>query len=66
MELAIDEALPQPLLPWVDGQVVEAEHVAPLLACIFDNQGLRHLNLILLFIAMAISLMSVEAKSLEP
>ena len=39
MELTIDETLPQPLLPWVGGQVVEAKHVAPILACIFDNQG---------------------------
>ena len=39
MELTIDEALPQPLLPRVDGQVVEAKLVAPPLACIFDNQG---------------------------
>ena len=39
MELTIDEALPQPLLPRVDGQVVEAKHVALMLACIFDNQG---------------------------
>ena len=28
-ELAIDEALPQALLPGVDGQVVDAEHESP-------------------------------------
>ena len=44
MELTIDETLPQPLLPWVDGQVVEAKLGAPPPACIyayniFDNQG---------------------------
>ena len=39
MELTIDETLPQPLLPRVDGQVVEAELVTPTCACIFDNQG---------------------------
>ena len=33
MELTIDEALPQPLLPRVDGQVVEAKHVALILSC---------------------------------
>ena len=39
MELTIDEALPQALLPRVDGQVVEAKLVALILACIIDNQG---------------------------
>jgi len=39
MELTIDETLPQPLLPRVDGQVVKAKLGALMLACIFDNQG---------------------------
>ena len=46
MELAIDEALPQPLLSWVDRQMVEAKSVALILACIFDNQGQEQLKLI--------------------
>ena len=33
MELTIDKALPQALLPRVDGQVVEAEAVAMILTC---------------------------------
>ena len=33
MELTIDEALPLALLPGVDGQVVEAKLVAPILSC---------------------------------
>ena len=38
MELTIDKALLQALLPWVDGQVIEAQQVALALACIFDYQ----------------------------
>ena len=38
MELAIDEALLQALLPQVNGQVVEAEAAALILSCILDNQ----------------------------
>ena len=33
MELAIDEALPQALLPGVDGQVVDAKQEAPIIEC---------------------------------
>ena len=39
VDLTIDEALPQPLLPRVDGQVVEAKAATLMLAWIFDNQG---------------------------
>ena len=65
MELTIDEALPQPLLPRVDGQVVEAKLGALILACIFDNQGQSNWSWFSFFM-MAISLMSIEVKSLEP
>ena len=33
VELSVDEALPLALLPGVDGQVVEAKLVAPILSC---------------------------------
>ena len=47
MALPIDEALPQALLPRVDGQVEEAKATALPLACIlFDNQGQSNIKLI--------------------
>ena len=47
MALTIDEALPQALLPRVDGQVVEAKLGALILTCIlFDNRGQSNIKLI--------------------